>query len=79
MNIVIPEFVERVDYAKGPYSAGTWRIWFGGHRLIWCFTKTLPEDFVTVEWAAWMVMNAVFSACRKPCDRPTSLWRRSVS
>ncbi len=46
MNIVIPEFVERVDYEKGPYYADVGNFGSAGSAHL-VFYKTLPQDFVT--------------------------------
>jgi hypothetical protein len=48
MNTVIPEFVERVDYEKGPYYADVGNYGSAGSAHL-VFYKVLPEDFATVE------------------------------
>jgi hypothetical protein len=48
MNTVIPEFVEKVDYEKGPYYADVGNYGSAGSAHL-VFYKVLPEDFVTVE------------------------------
>ncbi len=48
MNTVIPEFVERVDWEKGPYYADVGNYGSAGSAHL-VFYKVLPEDFVTVE------------------------------
>jgi hypothetical protein len=48
MNTVIPEFVKRVDYEKGPYYADVGNYGSAGSAHL-VFYKVLPEDFVTVE------------------------------
>ncbi len=48
MNVVIPEFVERVDYEKGPYYADVGNFGSAGSAHL-VFYKVLPEDFATVE------------------------------
>ena len=48
MNVVIPEFVETVNYDKGPYAADVGNFGSAGSAHL-RFLKTLPEDFVTVE------------------------------
>jgi hypothetical protein len=48
MNTVIPEFVERVDYEKGPYYADVGNYGSAGSAHL-VFYRVLPEDFVTVE------------------------------
>lgn len=48
MNVVIPEFVQRVNYEKGPYYAdvGNYGSAAAAHLE---FFKTLPQNFATVE------------------------------
>ena len=46
MNTVIPEFVERVDYEKGPYYADVGNYGSAGSAHL-VFFKTLPQNFVT--------------------------------
>ncbi len=48
MNTVIPEFVERVDFQKGPYSADVGNYGSAGNAHL-VFFKTLPENFFKVE------------------------------
>jgi len=48
MNTVIPEFVQRIDYAKGPYYADVGNYGSAGSAHL-VFFKTLPQNFVTVE------------------------------
>jgi len=48
MNTVIPEFVERVDFQKGPYSADVGNYGSAGSAHL-AFFKTLPENFFKVE------------------------------
>jgi hypothetical protein len=64
MNIVIPEFVERVDYEKGPYDADVGNYGSAGaaHLL---FYKTLPRDFVTVEGGMFGYERGAFGASQK--------------
>src|SRR5262245_44264189 len=48
MNVVIPEFVERVDYEKGPYYADVGNYGSAGSaRLV--FYKALPYNFAIAE------------------------------
>ncbi|MGD1084077.1 MAG: TonB-dependent receptor [Verrucomicrobiota bacterium] len=64
MNIVIPEFVERVDYEKGPYYADVGDFGSAGAaRLV--FYKTLPQDFLTVEGGMYGYERGVFGASQK--------------
>ncbi len=48
MNVVIPEFLETVNYDKGPYTADVGNFGSAGAAHL-KFLETLPEDFVTVE------------------------------
>ncbi len=48
MNTVIPEFVQRVDYEKGPYYADVGNYGSAGSAHL-AFYKVLPKDFVTIE------------------------------
>ena len=48
MNTVIPEFVQRVNYEKGPYDAAVGNFGSAGSAHLE-FYKTLPQDFVTLE------------------------------
>src|SRR5208283_4289254 len=48
MNIVIPEFVERVDFEKGPYYADVGNYGSAGSAHV-VFFKTLPQNFFQVE------------------------------
>jgi hypothetical protein len=64
MNIVIPEFVERVDYEKGPYYAdvGDFGSAGAGHLE---FYKTLPSDFLTLEGGMFGFERGVFGISQK--------------
>ena len=64
MNTVIPEFVERLDYEKGPYYAdvGNYGSAGAGHLG---FYKTLPQDFLTVEGGTFGFERAVFGISQK--------------
>jgi hypothetical protein len=59
MNTVIPEFVEQVDYEKGPYDAGVGNYGSAGSAHLE-FYKTLPQDFVTLEAGMYGFERAVF-------------------
>jgi hypothetical protein len=48
MNGVIPEFVQRVNYEKGPYDAAVGDFGSAGAAHLE-FYKSLPRDFVTLE------------------------------
>jgi|HubBroStandDraft_1064217.scaffolds.fasta_scaffold16878_2 outer membrane cobalamin receptor len=64
MNTVIPEFVERLDYEKGPYygDVGNYGSAGAGHLV---FFKTLPENFVEVEGGMDGFGRAVFGVSQK--------------
>jgi hypothetical protein len=64
MNTVIPEFVERVDYEKGPYYADVGNYGSAGAAHLE-FYKTLPQDFVTVEGGMFGYERGVFGASQK--------------
>jgi len=59
MNIVIPEFVQRVDYEKGPYYADVGNYGSAGAAHL-VFYKTLPQDFVTMEGGMYGFVRGVF-------------------
>jgi outer membrane cobalamin receptor len=64
MNTVIPEFVERVDYEKGPYYADVGNYGSAGAaHLVFC--KTLPQDFLTVEGGMFGYERGVFGVSQK--------------
>ncbi len=64
MNIVIPEFVERVDAEKGPYYADVGNYGSAGNANV-VFFKTLPENFFKVEGGMYGYGRAVGGASRK--------------
>jgi Carboxypeptidase regulatory-like domain/TonB dependent receptor-like, beta-barrel/TonB-dependent Receptor Plug Domain len=64
MNTVIPEFVERVNYQKGPYSADVGNYGSAGSAHVVYF-KTLPQNFFSVEGGMYGFGRAVFGASRK--------------
>ncbi len=64
MNIVIPEFVERVDFEKGPYYADVGNYGSAGSAHV-VFFKTLPQNFFKVEGGMYGFGRAVFGASRK--------------
>src|SRR5579872_3091112 len=64
MNTVIPEFVERVDYQKGPYSADVGNYGSAGNAHL-VFFKTLPQNFFTVEGGMFAYGRAVFGVSKK--------------
>lgn len=59
MNVVIPEFIERVDWEKGPYYADVGNYGSAGSAHI-VFYKTLPENFADVEAGMFDYKRAVF-------------------
>jgi hypothetical protein len=59
MNAVIPEFVQRVDYEKGPYDAEVGNFGSAGSAHLE-FYQTLPQDFVTLEGGMYGFERAVF-------------------
>jgi outer membrane cobalamin receptor len=64
MNTVIPEFVERVDYEKGPYYADVGNYGSAGAAHL-VFYKTLPQDFVTLEGGMFGYERGVFGLSQK--------------
>jgi hydrogenase/urease accessory protein HupE len=64
MNVVIPEFVERLDYEKGPYYAEVGNYGSAGAAHLE-FYKTLPQDFLTVEGGAFGYERGVFGLSQK--------------
>ena len=67
MNTVIPEFVKRVDFEKGPYYADVGNYGSAGSAHL-VFFKTLPQNFFPVEGGI-MAMGGPFSAYRKSSAR----------
>ena len=64
MNTVIPEFVQRVDYEKGPYYADVGNFSSAGSAHVEFF-KTLPENFFQVEGGMYGYGRAVFGVSQK--------------
>ncbi|HUI25842.1 MAG TPA: TonB-dependent receptor [Candidatus Kryptonia bacterium] len=64
MNTVIPEFVERVNYAKGPYYADVGNYGSAGSAHL-AFYKTLPQDFAIVEGGMYGYARGVFGLTQK--------------
>ena len=64
MNIVIPEFVKRVNFEKGPYYADIGNYGSAGSAHLEYF-KTLPQNFVKVEGGMFGYGRAVFGASHK--------------
>jgi hypothetical protein len=64
MNTVIPEFVQRVNFEKGPYYADVGNYGSAGSAHLEFF-KTLPENFVKVEGGMYGYGRAVFGVSQK--------------
>jgi len=64
MNTVIPEFVEQVDFQKGPYYADVGNYGSAGSAHL-IFLKTLPEDFFKVEGGMFGYGRGVFGGSMK--------------
>jgi hypothetical protein len=64
MNTVIPEFVQGLDYEKGPYYANVGNYGSAGSAHLE-FYKDLPQDFVTVEGGTFGFARGVFGVSEK--------------
>jgi len=64
MNIVIPEFVKRVNFEKGPYYANVGNYGSAGTAHVEYF-KTLPRNFFQVEGGMYGYGRTVFGASQK--------------
>jgi hypothetical protein len=64
MNIVIAEFVKRVNFEKGPYYADIGNFGSAGSAHVEYF-KTLPQNFVKVEGGMYGYGRTVFGASQK--------------
>ena len=64
MNTVIPEFVKRVNFEKGPYYANVGNFSSAANANV-AFFKTLPENFFKVEGGTHTYGRAVFGASQK--------------
>jgi hypothetical protein len=64
MNTVIPEFVELVNFEKGPYYADVGNYGSAGAAHLEFF-KTLPGNFIQVEGGMYGYGRLVFGASRK--------------
>ena len=64
MNTVIPEFVQRTDFQKGPYYADVGNYGSAGSAHVVYF-KTLPQNFFTVEGGMYGYGRAVFGVSQK--------------
>ncbi len=63
MNVVIPEFVERIDAEKGPYYADVGDFGAAGSAHIEFF-RTLPRNFIKVEGGMFGYGRTVFGVSR---------------
>jgi len=64
MNTVIPEFVKRVNFEKGPYYADIGNYGSTGSAHVEYF-RTLPRNFVKVEGGSYTYGRAVFGVSQK--------------
>jgi hypothetical protein len=64
MNTVIPEFVKRVNFEKGPYYADIGNYGSAGAAHVEYF-KTLPQNFFKLEGGTYTYGRAVFGASQK--------------
>ena len=78
MNTVIPEFVERVDYEKGPYYADVGNYGSAGNAHLEFF-KTLPQNFFKVEGGDVWLWAGRFRCIAKARLGQFAVWRGSVS
>jgi len=64
MNTVVPEFVKRVDFEKGPYYANVGNFSSAANAHVE-FLKTLPENFFKLEGGTHTYGRAVFGVSQK--------------
>jgi hypothetical protein len=64
MNTVMPEFVQQVNYEKGPYYADVGNFGSAGSAHLEFF-KTLPENFAQVEGGMYGFGRIVFGVSQK--------------
>jgi hypothetical protein len=64
MNTVISEFVQRVNFQKGPYDADVGNYGSAGNADL-VFFKTLPENFFKVEGGMYGFARGVFGVSQK--------------
>jgi hypothetical protein len=64
MNTVIPEFVQRVNFEKGPYYANVGDFSSAASTHVEFF-KTLPQNFAKLEGGSYTYGRAVFGASQK--------------
>ncbi len=63
MNIVVPEFVQRLNFEKGPYYADIGNYGSVGSANVQYF-KTLPQNFVQAEVGMYDYARAVFGVAQ---------------
>ncbi|WP_420236131.1 TonB-dependent receptor [Telmatobacter bradus] len=63
MNIVIPEFVQRVNFVKGPYAANVGNFGAAGSAHMEFF-KTLPQNFIKIEGGMYGYGRLAFGISR---------------
>ncbi|MGC9223624.1 MAG: TonB-dependent receptor [Terracidiphilus sp.] len=63
MNVVIPEFVKRINYEKGPYYANVGNYGSAGSAHL-VFLNTLPRNFAQVEGGMFGYGRTVFGVSR---------------
>ena len=78
MNTVIPEFVERLDFQKGPYYADVGNYGSAGSANV-VFFKTLPQNFFIVEGGMYGFGTGRFRCIPKARFGQFVIWRRSLS
>jgi outer membrane receptor protein involved in Fe transport len=64
MNTVIPEFVDRTDFQKGPYYADVGN-WGSAASADVVYFKKLPQNFFTLEGGMYGYGRAVFGVSQK--------------
>ncbi len=64
MNTVVGEFVQRLDFEKGPYYADVGNYGSAGSAHL-TFFKTLPQNFLKVEGGKYGYGRAIFGASQK--------------
>jgi hypothetical protein len=64
MNVVIPEFVRRVNFEKGPYYGDVGNFGAAGSAQMEFF-KTMPQNFIKVEGGIYGYGRMVFGVSRK--------------
>jgi hypothetical protein len=64
MNTVIPEFVKRINYEKGPYYSDIGNYGSAGSAHVEYF-KTLPQNFFKLEGGMYGYGRAIFGASQK--------------